>query len=59
MMVNKIMFYTGIIFIVIAAILMIGNFLGDSTFPIMLGILGIISIGASKYRPLKATQSAK
>ena len=59
MMVNKIMFNTGIIFIVIAAILMIGNFLGDSTFPIMLGILGIISIGASKYRPLKATQSAK
>ena len=53
------MFYTGIIFIIIAAILMIGNFLGDSTFPVILGILGIISIGASKYRPLKAIQSLK
>ena len=52
-MVNKIMFFTGIIFIVIAAILMIGNFLGDSTFPVMLGLLGIISLGASKYRPLE------
>jgi len=52
-MVNKIGFYTGIIFIVVAAILMIGNFMGDSTFPIILGILGIISIGASKYRPLE------
>jgi len=52
-MVNKIMFYTGIIFIVVAAILLIGNFLVDSTFPIILGILGIISIGASKYRPLE------
>lgn len=52
-MVNKIGFYTGIIFIVAAAILMSGNFLGDSTFPIILGILGIIAIGTSKYRPLE------
>jgi len=50
---QKIGFYTGIIFIVISAILLLGNFLGDSTFPIILGILGIISIGASKYRLLK------
>ena len=58
-MVNKIMFFTGIIFIVVAAILLIGNFLGDSTFPVMLGLLGIISLGASKYRPLENTQSSK
>jgi len=47
------MFGVGIILIVVAAILLLGNFLGDSTFPIFLGVLGIISIGASKYRPLK------
>jgi len=52
-MVNKIGFYTGIIFIIVAAILLIGNFMGDSTFPILLGILGILAIGVSKYRPLK------
>ncbi|NIM47192.1 MAG: hypothetical protein GTN40_03475 [Candidatus Aenigmarchaeota archaeon] len=50
---NKSMFGVGIILIIIAAILLLGNFLGDSTFPIFLGILGIISMGASKYRPLK------
>lgn len=52
-MVNKIGFYTGIILIVAAAILMLGNFLGDSTFPVILGILGIIAIGTSKYRPME------
>jgi len=58
-MVNKLGFYTGIIFIVIAAILLLGNFLVDSSFPIVLGILGIVSIGASKYRPLKAKKKKK
>ena len=53
-MVNKIGFYTGIIFIIVAAILLLGNIMGDSTFPIILGILGIIAIGVSKYRPLKS-----
>lgn len=52
-MVNKIMFFIGIILIVIAAILLLGNFLADSTFPIVLGIIGIVFIGASKYRPLE------
>jgi len=47
------MFGVGIILIIVAAILLIGNFLADSSFPIFLGVLGIISIGASKYRPLK------
>lgn len=52
-MANKTLFYTGIVFIVVAAILLLGNILADSTFPIVLGIIGIISIGASKYRPMK------
>ena len=47
------MFGVGIILIVITVILLLGNFLGDSTFPIVLGVLGIISIGASQYRPMK------
>jgi len=50
---NKVMFWIGIAMIVVAAILLVGDFLGDSTFPMFLGVLGIISIGASKYRPLK------
>ena len=50
-MANKIMFYTGIAFMAIATVLLLGN-IGDSTFPIFLGVLGIISIGASKYRPM-------
>jgi len=50
-MVNKIGFITGIIFIVVAAILLLGNFLGDSSFPIFLGVIGIITIGVSK-KPL-------
>ena len=53
MMTNKIMFYIGIILIAIAAILLLGNFLGDSTSPIVLGVLGIVFIGASKYRLLE------
>jgi hypothetical protein len=47
------MFYIGIILIVIVAILLLGNFLGESTSPIVLGILGIVFIIASKYRPLE------
>ena len=52
-MTNKIMFYIGIILIVISAILLLGNFLSDGTSPIALGILGIVFIGASKYRLLE------
>ena len=46
-------FYTGITFIVVAAILLLGDFMGDSTFPTILGILGVLAIATSKYRPLK------
>lgn len=56
-MVNKTRFYTGLFIVVVAAILLLGNFLGDSTFPIFLGILGIIVMGASKYRPLEGKKS--
>jgi len=49
---NKIQLLTGIICIVIAAILLLGNFLGDSAFPAILGVLGIIAIAASR-RPEK------
>jgi len=52
-MVNKTMFYTGLILIIISAILMLGNFLGEKASPIVLGIVGIVFIGASKYRPLE------
>lgn len=51
-MVNKIRFFTGIVFIVASAVLLLGNFLGDSSLPVMLGLLGIIAIGISKYRPM-------
>lgn len=56
-MVNKIMFYAGIVLIVMAAISLIVNFLDDGASPIVLGILGIVFIGASKYRPLEGKKS--
>jgi len=51
--VNKPMFWVGLAMIVIAAILLltVEKDLGMS--PMILGIIGIVSIGASKYRPLK------
>lgn len=56
-MVNKITFYTGIVLIVIAAILLLGNFTGESTSPIVLAVIGIVFIGVSKYRPLEKKKS--
>ena len=47
------MFYVGIILIIVNVILMAGNFMGDSTSPIILATMGIVFIGASKFRPLK------
>ena len=52
-MVNKKMFYVGLILIIISAILMLGNFSGENSSPIVLGILGIVFIGVSKYRSLE------
>jgi hypothetical protein len=47
------MFVVGIIIIITSAILLLGNFLSDSNFPIIFGIIGIVFIGASQYRPMK------
>jgi hypothetical protein len=41
---QKIALLVGVILVVIAAVLLIGNF-GDSTFPVFLGLLGIFIIG--------------
>jgi uncharacterized membrane protein YdjX (TVP38/TMEM64 family) len=43
-MFQKIALLVGVILIVIAAVLLIGNF-GDSTLPVFLGLLGIFIIG--------------
>jgi len=58
-MANKIGFYIGIIFIAVAVILLLGNFMDDSAFPMFLAILGIISIATSKYRPLERKKKKK
>jgi len=50
---NKIMFWIGIASIVVAAILLIGNFKLDSAIAPVLGLLGVVLIGASEYRPWK------
>ena len=57
MKVNKPMFVIGIAIIVIAAILVTSNFMGVSASPAILGailgILGILLLGASVYSPLR------
>ena len=50
---NKVMFFMGILFVLAAAILLLGNFTGESIFPTILGIMGIVFIGASRFRLLK------
>ena len=50
---NKAMFYAGIVFIIVSVVLLLGNFMGDSTFPTILGVMGVVFIGASKFRLLK------
>ncbi len=49
---DRVMFFIGLAIIAVAAVLLLGNFMGDSTFPAILGFLGIVSIGASRYRPM-------
>jgi len=44
-MFQKIVLLVGIILIVIAAVLLIGNFSSANTFPVVLGLLGIFVIG--------------
>jgi len=50
---SKVMFYAGILFIIVAVILLLGNFMGESTFPTILGFLGVLFISASNMRLLK------
>jgi len=50
---SKAMFYSGIVFVIISAVLLLGNFMGESSFPTFLGAMGVIFIGASKFRLLK------
>jgi len=50
---NKVMFYAGIVFIIVSAIFLLGNFMGDSSFPTILGTMGVIFIGASRICLLK------
>ena len=51
--VNKPMFWVGLAMIIIAAILLLTVEKDLGLVPAMLGFLGIVSMGASKYRPLK------
>ena len=51
MKINKVMFYVGLVLVAISAVLLVGGFAGKSGAPI-LGIIGIIFIGASGFRPL-------
>lgn len=50
---SKPMFYMGIAFIVVSAILLLGGFIGESTFPAILGCMGVIFIATSNVRVLK------
>jgi predicted membrane protein len=50
---NKPMFWVGIAIIVIAAILLLTVKEDLGIWPITMGIIGIVFIGASKYRPMK------
>jgi uncharacterized membrane protein YgaE (UPF0421/DUF939 family) len=50
---NKPMFWVGIAIIVITAILLLTVKEDLGIWPITMGIMGIVFIGASKYRPMK------
>ena len=51
--VNKPMFWVGIVMIAIAAVSLLTVKEDLGTWPIILAFLGLVSIGASKYRPMK------
>ncbi len=56
---NKPMFWIGIALIVISAILLIFVEADLGVSPIIFGIIGIVSIGASKYRPMEKKKAKK
>jgi hypothetical protein len=43
----------GIVFVVVSAVLLLGDFIKESAFAAFLGAMGVIFIAASKFRPLK------
>jgi hypothetical protein len=50
---NKIMFWVGIAIILIAAVLLLTLKEDQGIWPMYLGIMGIVFIGATQYRPVK------
>ncbi len=51
---NKVMFWIGIVIVAISVILLLtGGEEGLRIWPVPLGIMGIVFIGTSRYRPLK------
>jgi len=50
---RRFMFWVGIVLVAISAILLWGGFMGVSALPMVLGVMGIVFIGASKLRLLK------
>ncbi|MDD4990528.1 MAG: hypothetical protein PHW31_04490 [Candidatus Pacebacteria bacterium] len=50
---SKFMFFTGIAFAVASAVLLLTGLMGDSTFPTILGAMGIVFIAASNFRIFK------
>ena len=51
--INKPMFWIGIVMIVIVVILLLTVKEDLGMWPMILGIMGIVFIGASRYRPMK------
>ena len=51
--VNKPMFWIGIVMVAIASISLLTVKEDLGMWPIILAFLGLVSIGASKYRPMK------
>jgi len=51
--INKLMFWIGIIIVVITVILLLAGEEELRIWPIPFGIMGIVFIGTSRYRPLK------
>jgi len=47
---NRVALGTGIVLVVVSVILMLGNFLGDNTFPLFLGLLGVVAIAISRKK---------
>lgn len=51
--INKPMFWIGIVMVVIVVILLLTAKEDLGMWPMILGIIGIVFIGASRYRPMK------